>query len=592
VGEQRVQRRLAAILAGDVAGYSRLTGLDEEGTIARLRALRRELTDPAIAEHGGRIVKTTGDGILIEFPSVVEAVRFAVEVQRGMATRNTDVAADRRIEFRVGIHLGDVVVEGDDLLGDGVNIAARLEGLAEPGGVCVSEDAYRHLGGKVDATLIDMGERQLKNIAKPVRVYGIAPPSRVHEATSELAQITTPPPRLSIVVLPFVNLGGDAEQDYFVDGLTEDLTTELSRLPGSFVVARNSAFSYEGKSLDVRQVGRELGVRYVLEGSVRKVAQRIRVAAQLIDAETGSHLWAERFDRELTDLFELQDTITLELAEVLNVRLVEAESRRSERSSNPVALDLVMRARAFVNRGASAEAYFAAIRLYQQALELAPDEVQALTGLATTLLNRVTNLWSETPKEDLDWAEELAARALALDPHNAWCRFAIGLVRHEQHQFEEAISHFEAAIRLNPNLHVAHLRLGGAKVFSGRAEEALRHFAETIRLSPRDPVSGYWGIGWTRFLRGDDDGAMEMLRRVIALNPNSSLGHLFLTAAYALQDRVDEARTTFAAYLRTGAPIKTISQLRARGSPSTNPVYVGQRERLFEGLRKAGMPEE
>jgi TolB-like protein len=322
----------------------------------------------------------------------------------------------------------DLLIEGDDILGDGVNIAARLEGIAEPGGICVSGSAFDQVRGKVEVTFVDLGEERLKNIAEPIRVFSVAPPIGIHSAapTSPTTPLT---PRLSIVVLPFANLSGDAEQDYFVDGLTVDLTTELSRLPGSFVIARNSAFSYKGKSPNVRHVGRELGVRYVLEGSVRKAGRRLRVAAQLIDAETGAHLWADRFDREISDLFELQGAITLELAQVLNVRLVEAESRRSERSSSPEALDLVMRARAILNRAASADNSLAAAQLYQRALQLAPDEVQALTGLATTLANRATSLWSGTPEEDLGRADALAARALALDPHNAWCHYAMGVVK-------------------------------------------------------------------------------------------------------------------------------------------------------------------
>ncbi len=327
-----VQRKLAAILAADVAGYSRLVGADEEGTLARIRALRRELIDPAIAAHRGRIVKLTGDGILIEFASVVDAVRCALEVQRGMVSRNRSVPADMRIEFRVGINLGDVVVEGDDLMGDGVNIAARLEGLAEPGGICVSEDAYRYLRGKVDADFVDMGEQRLKNIAQAVRVYAVPPASAQPTAPHTSVPEKSGPPRLSIVVLPFANIGGDPEQEYFVDGVTESLTTDLSRISGSFVIARNSAFSYKGKSPDVRQIGRELGVRYVLEGAVQRGGNRLRVNVQLIDAETGNHLWAERFDKPVADLFDMQDEIVARLASQLGTQLIAAEAHRAERA--------------------------------------------------------------------------------------------------------------------------------------------------------------------------------------------------------------------------------------------------------------------
>jgi TolB-like protein/class 3 adenylate cyclase/Tfp pilus assembly protein PilF len=592
VEEQRLQRRLAAILAADVAGYSRLTGVDEEGTIARLRALRRELIDPTIAAHGGRIVKTTGDGILIEFPSVVEAVRCAVALQRGMAARNTDVTADRRIEFRVGIHLGDVVVDGDDLLGDGVNVAARLEGIAEPGAVCLSGDAYREVRGKIDIAVWDLGEQQLKNIAQPIRVYTVPPASGLPTASPAMHSAHTP--RLSIVVLPFVNLNSDKDQDYFVDGITENLTTDLSRIPGAFVIARNTAFTYKGKAVDARQIGRELGVRYVMEGSVQSGGSRLRVNAQLIDAETGTHLWADRFDRERSNLFELQDAITLELAGVLNVRLVEAESRRSERALNPDALDLTMGARAMINRGSSRKNFVAAVQLYQQPLELAPDDCRATIGLGHVLASKVANQWSEAPEEDVCRAEALLARALALDPYDAEGHVAMGLVRRHQHRFDDAVSDLETAIRLNPNLGAAHSQLGWVKFHSGRFKEALPHFSDHMRLSPRDPRLhfGYFGIGIVRFFLGDDDGAIEALRQGIALNHDFSLSHLYLAAAHGLQGRIEEARAALAAYLRTGAPNTSIALVRTRGAMSAHPLYLAQRERLYEGLRKAGLPEE
>ena len=322
------QRRLAAILASDVAGYSRLTGADEEGTVARLRALRSDLFEPTAAANRGRIFKSAGDGMLIEFASVVDAVRAGIAVQREMAARAAGTAAERQILLRIGIHLGDVLVESDgDLMGDGVNIAARLEGICEPGGICLSEDAWRQVRDKVDAPFVDIGEKALKNIARPVRVYALQNSVVV---PAKAGPDVKSPPRLSIVVLPFANMSGDAEQEYFVDGLTEDLTTELSRIPGAFVIARNTAFTYKGKASDVKAIGRELGVRYALEGSVRKAGNRVRLNTQLIDAETGAHVRADRFDRELTDLFELQDTVTLELASVLNVQLIEAETKRAK----------------------------------------------------------------------------------------------------------------------------------------------------------------------------------------------------------------------------------------------------------------------
>src|SRR5690242_19709817 len=341
-------RKLAAILAADVAGYSKLAAADEERTLARLRALRSDLIDPTIALHHGRVVKRTGDGILIEFRSVVDAVRCALEVQNGMAERNAGLPPERRIEFRIGIHLRDVVEESDgDLMGDGVNIAARLEGIAKPGAICLSEDAYRQVKSRLDLAVSDLGATQLKNIAEPIRVYllELGRPVQVKQPA------TSTPPRLSIVVLPFANLGGDPEQEYFVDGVTESLTTDLSRISGSFVIARNTAFTYKGKPFDVKQIGRELNVRYVLEGSVQRSGNRLRVNVQLIDAETGAHIWAERFDKPVADLFDMQDEIVSRLANTLSAELITAEARRAERSLHPDAMDLVFQGRGWLNKG-------------------------------------------------------------------------------------------------------------------------------------------------------------------------------------------------------------------------------------------------
>jgi len=589
-GQSRIERRLTAILAADIAGYSRLMGVDEIGTACALRE-HRAAVDPIMASHGGRIVKTTGDGVLVEFPSIVAAVECAVAVQTRMAERNADLPEDRQMRFRIGINLGDVLIEGDDILGDGVNVAARLEGIAEPGGIYISDAAYHQVQDKISAEFVDMGEQNLKNIARPVRAFAIrGAGSRVSpDVTVTAASV----PKLSLVVLPFGNLGGGADQDYFVDGLTEDLTTELSRLPKSFVIACNTAFTFKGKPIDVKWIGRELGVRYVLEGSVRKSGQRVRVNAQLIDAETGGHLWADRFDREVTDLFALQDAVTMELAGVFGVKLIEAESRRSKRKLNPDALDLEMQARAAWNRGWSRENIAAANRLYDQALELDPDNIPALTGLATGLAISVVSLWTEAREADLRRAEALASRARALDPHDASCRYAMGFVRRMQNRFDEAISELEAAVRLNPNMHLAYDTLGFTKALVGRGEEALSHFANAIRLSPRDPMLfiGYFGFGWAQFLLGNDDQAVEMLRKSIALNPGYSPAHLFLTAAYAMQDSIEEAHDAHAAYLRTNPAVNTITLLRANAL-STHPIYMAQRERLYEGMRRAGMPEE
>src|SRR5436305_5430618 len=342
----RVGRRLAAIIAADVAGYSRLMGLDEVGTVRTLRE-HRAVTDALVAKHGGRLVKSMGDGVLLEFPSVVDAVECAVAVQAVMVQRNEGIPQDRRMLFRFGINLGDILIEGDDILGDGVNVAARLEGIAEPGGICLSSSAYDQVRGKVAVEFTDLGEQTLKNITRPVRAYAVGSSATAHQTT----QLSSSAPHLSIVVLPFANIGGDAEQDYFVDGVTESLTTDLSRIAGAFVIARNTAFTFKGKAVDVKQVGRELNVRYVLEGSVQRGGSRLRVNVQLIDAESGNHIWAERFDKPVGDLFEMQDEIVSRLANALNAELVAAEARLAERSPHPDAMDLVFQGSSWQNKG-------------------------------------------------------------------------------------------------------------------------------------------------------------------------------------------------------------------------------------------------
>ena len=350
----RLGRRLSAILAADVAGYSRLMGLDEAGT-ARILREHRVIADAVVAKHGGRIVKTTGDGLLIEFPSVVDAVECAVAVQSVMSERNEGVPQDRQMLFRIGINLGDILIEGDDILGDGVNVAARLEGIAEPGGICISSSAYDQVRGKVDVEFADLGEQNLKNIARPVHAYAVMRNGLGLNKQNGGVPHTPSAPRLSIVVLPFANIGADPEQDYFADGVTEGLTTDLSRIAGSFVIARNTAFTFKGKAVDVKQIGRELNVRYVLEGSVQRGGNRLRVNVQLIDVETGNHLWAERFDKPVADLFDMQDEIVSRLANALDTQLIAAEARRAERSLHPNSMDLYFQGRAFANKGIAPE---------------------------------------------------------------------------------------------------------------------------------------------------------------------------------------------------------------------------------------------
>jgi TolB-like protein len=376
----RVQRRLSAIMAADVVGYSRLMHHDEEATHAKLTALLVEAVNPTIAEHGGRIVKNTGDGLLAEFASAVEAVRAAMQFQTRIRELTIDEAEGNRIAFRVGINIGDVIVEPHDIFGDGVNIAARLESIAEPGGICISSSAYDNVRGKVGVEFADLGEQNLKNIALPVRAYVVVRDGRSSATHVDRARLS--PARLSIVVLPFANLSGDPEQDYFVDGVTESLTTDLSRIGGSFVIARNTAFSYKGRAIDVRQVGRELNIRYVLEGSMQRNGSRLRVNVRLVDAETGNHIWAERFDKPVADLFEMQDEIVSRLASTLQTQLIEAEARRAERSPHPNSMDLYFQGMAWFNKGPTPDHLARARSFFERALALDPESVEALVGLA------------------------------------------------------------------------------------------------------------------------------------------------------------------------------------------------------------------
>jgi len=586
---ERPNRRLTTIFAADAAGYSRLVGADEEGTLDRLRAIRKDLIDPVIAAHRGRIVKTTGDGLLVEFASVVDAVRSAIEMQRAMADSNAGLAPDKRIEFRVGINLGDVVVEDDgDLMGEGVNVAARLEGIAEPGGICLSSAAYEQVRGKIDIAAQDRGEQHLKNIAEPVRIYALSP---AHPAAA--APHTAVAPRLSIVVLPFVNLGGNSGQDYFVDGVTESLTTDLSRIPGAFVIARNTAFTFKSKPVDARAIGRELGVRYVMEGSVQGGGDRIRVNAQLIDTETGAHLWAERFDKPRADIFDMQDEITTRLARTVGIELIAAEGRRAERErpNNMDAVDLAMRGWAILNQPLSLHRAREACDLFDAALRLDDRNVEALVGLASYHVNDVRTFASTNRDEQLRIAETAITKALTLAPGNALAHFVRANVLHVSGATERSLRELEFAITLDRNLAWAHADAGFMKVLLGRAEEAEADLANAIRLSPRDPGLDRWYslLGIADLFLGRLESALDRLRKSVEINPNVALTQFFLAAALALSGRAAEAREARDAGLRLD-PNFTVA--RFRNEPrSENPTFLAQRERIYEGLSLAGVPE-
>jgi adenylate cyclase len=592
-------RRLAAILAADVAGYSRLMGADEDGTHERLQAHRRELVDPKIGKHSGRVVKNTGDGMLAEFPSVVDAVRCAVELQRAMIDREAGIAEDRRIRFRIGINLGDVIVEDDDIFGDGVNVAARLEALAEPGGLCVSRMVRDQVRDKLAYAFEDLGEQNVKNIARPVRVYALRP-----EAVADLPASSVPPitsisqpavaPRLSIAVLPFANLGSDPEQQYFADGITEDLTTDLSRIEGMFVISRNTAFTYQGKRVDTKQIGRELGVRYVLEGSVRRSGNQIRVNAQLIDAETDAHLWAERFDGSTSDLFALQDEITARIGNTLNIELTAAEAARP--TENPDALDYVLRGRAASAKPASRENRTEAIGLFERALALDPRSVEAQSRLATALASRVLNYMSNSTAADLARAEELADQALAAAPRSPLAHYAKSQVLRAQRRSAEAIPELETALAANRNWVGAYAGLGWCKLYTGSLEETIPLVEQAIRLSPRDPGIGDWyfQIGRIHLLQARTDEAIIWLEKARSATPALSPIRAWLASAYALKGETERAATELAEARRLAVDGRYTSIARARavgyfGVPKIRALF----ETIFlAGLRKAGLPEE
>lgn len=631
----RVERKLAAIFAGDVVGYSRLMGADEVGTLSALKAHQRELIDPLLAEYHGRMVKTTGDGILAEFASAVDAVGFAVVLQERMADRNDKVPQDRRIEFRVGINIGDIIVENNDIYGDGVNVAARLEALAEPGGICISEDAYRQVRDKLPYEFADRGEQIVKNIARPVHVYaldgaavrtplGAQIPANiatrpilrrftwrtwpVAAALTSLLVVAfsiwfvvtpakapsrdVPTPRFSIVVLPFANLSGDPGQDYLADVITEGLTTNLARIRDSFVIARSTAFTYKGKPIDVKQIGKDLGVRYVLEGSAEQATNRVRVNAQLIDVATGAHLWADQFDADRSDLLRMQDEIVIRLARAMEIQLVAVEVARATRArpDNLDAEELAERCQS--GRYNRVDAAFS---LCERALQMDPRNVRALSFLTFKYTNPVVSSQSTNRQADIRQADELASQALAIDPDSYLAHFAKAWVLIAQNRAEEAIAEAEHSLALNPSLVGAYIALAEASIFAGRPDRALEYDDTAIRLSPRDPGLAvfYHDKGWAFFVKGQYDQAIEWLGRAAAIRPSYKDTQLLLASALVLTGHEAEAHAALQRYLALGANSTTIAQLRAgQLAIADNPVWVEYNERLFDGLRKAGMAEQ
>jgi TolB-like protein/class 3 adenylate cyclase/Flp pilus assembly protein TadD len=587
-------RKIAAILVSDVVGYSRLAGADEDRALARLRAVRSDLIDPLHAVYHGRVVKRTGDGAIVEFRSVVDAVRCAIEVQQGMIERNAGVPAQRRIEFRIGIHLGDVVEESDgDLMGDRVNIAARLEGVAKPGAICLSEDAYRQVKQRLDLKLCDLGPIQLKNIAEPIRVYSLEVGQPVQEKPARgSAPEKSAPPRLSMVVLPFANIGGDPAQEHFVDGVTESLTTDLSRVRGAFVIGRNTAFTYKGKPVDLKQIGRELNVRYVLEGSVQHSGNRMRVNVQLIDAETGSHLWADRFDKPLADLFDMQDEIVARLAGALNAELVAAEARRAEQAPNPGSMDLYFQGMAWLNKGTTPDTVAQARGFFKRAVAADPDNVDALVGSARTDATAVALMID--PIAALAAAEAKLIKALSLAPEHARGHLVLGVVYIYTNRALRGIAECQHALALDRNLASANSMIAAGMVFTGRAEEAEVLVAEALRLSPRDTLAYQWmtTAGIAKLHLRSFDQAAAWFRRSVEANRNYPITFFCLAVALAQLGRADEARSAVAAGLAL-SPTMTVSRARAIYTPmSDDPTYLAGQETIYAGMRKAGVPEQ
>ena len=630
--EPSIPRRLAAILAADIAGYSRLMHEDEPATVRDLKA-HQSVILPLIGRHGGRIIDTAGDGIMAEFPSVIGATECAVEIQTVMDERNLRVPESRRMRFRIGINLGDVIHDETRIYGDGINIAARLEALAPPGGVLVSNTVHDQVRGKLPFTFEDVGERQVKNIEQPVRMYQLHIPGASSKAVATLvrhAALTdrrrwivgglaaflllfvaggawwmgspflpshladrTEAPRLSIVVLPFSNLSGDPSQDYFADGITEDLTSDLSRIAGSFVISRNTAFTFKGKAVDVRQVGRELGVRYVLEGSVRRMGDTVRVNAQLIDAGSGAHLWVEQMDVDQSTL-ALQDNfgIANRLARMLSVELVNAEGRRAPRT-DPDAVDLTMRGWYVLNGGPNKEDVQRSVGLFEDALRIDPENSQARVGLAQALTTVYRNRWDPEPAKVLARAEEAATRAIAAAPNYAHAHYVKAEVLGLSNRFDAALAAYDRTIALDPNHAAAYVGRARNLNVIGRAAEALAPVEKAIRLSPRDPELYVWYFvlchANTHLAR--DPQAIEWCLKSLATGKTFYFAYVDLASAYAWRGQNAEAAAAVAELLKL-RPGFTVQTLVQEGSgTSDNPAFRKEFQRIVEGARKAGLPE-
>jgi adenylate cyclase len=586
-----LERRLAAILAADVVGYSRLMGENETETLDRLKSLRKELVQPRITEGRGRIVKLMGDGLLAEFASVVEAVQCAIDIQQAMAAREPGLPDERRIKLRIGINLGDVIVEGSDLYGDGVNVAARLEALAEPGGICVSRAVFDHVKGKVDLDFEDLGARQVKNIEDPVQVYKVLLGSEPETTGGLSAVLEDPAPGErppSIAVLPFTNMSGDPDQEYFADGIVEDIITELSREPDLFVIARNSTFAYKGRSPDLRRVARELGVRYVLEGSVRKAGNRVRLNAQLIEAASNRHLWAERYDRELEDIFAVQDELTQTIQNTLLQKVRETDIdralARAPRDLN--AYDHMLRAFGFLLK-LDRESNREAIRDAEAALALDPNYARAHMTLAWAYLYQVWSAWTDDPARAMEQAAEAAEKAVVADCNDFWGYAALGFAELFRHRHERALAALDRAVELNPNGADVHMMRGQVLNLLGRPEEGLAEIELAIRHNPHYPSWYLQGICRAYYLLGRYEEAIPLAERLVTAAPDMALGRLLLIVIYVASGRIEAARAEMKTCLEYH-PDLTAGKV-AKIVPLQRETDLA---RYMDLLRQAGLPEE
>ncbi len=586
-----MERRLAAIMATDVVGYSRLIRADEEGTLTALQALRADLIDPKIAEHHGRIVKLMGDGMLVEFASVVDAVHAAVETQQAVSDHNADVPADKRIEFRIGINLGDVVIDGDDIQGDGINVAARLEGMAEPGGICVSGMVYEGVRDRIDVPFDDLGEQTLKNISRPIRVYrarmdGADTSARQQVATTASVRPSRPA-KPSVAVLPFENMSGDPEQEYFADGIAEDIITSLSKLSQLLVIARNSSFTYKGKAVKVQEIARDLGVRYLIEGSVRKAGNRVRITAQLIDCDTGGHLWAERFDRELTDIFAMQDEVTQEIVSAMAVKLTadQRERLKTKGTRNMEAYDYFLRGRE-QQRLQTLEGSARAEALLKRVIHLDPEYAPAYAYLSFTYLTDFVNQWKATGDRSLERAYDFAQRSVEADDTDPYAHLALGHASLWTRQHDKAIAEYERTITLDPNFAAAYAALGLTLHYAGRSQDAIELIERGMRLDPHYPdVRLHW-LAQAYFLLGRYEEAIELLNRRLVRKPDTDISRVLLAASYGHLGRKQEAETAWADALRIN-PNYSLEH-RAKILPYKDPADF---EKIVDGLRKAGLRE-